>query len=278
MIWKNPRRPLDLTRRGVVMGILNATPDSFSDGGRHGSGAAALAHALRMVGEGAEIIDIGGESTRPGAAAVDAAVEIDRTVPLVRALREQSEVLISIDTSKAEVAAAAIGAGADIVNDVTGFRDEAMARLCARTGAGICVMHMQGDPRTMQKNPCYQAGGGVVTAVGAFFGERLDALTSRGIDPDCICFDPGIGFGKTLDHNLELLRRLGELQRLRPVLLGVSRKSFIGKLTGEDDPGKRDRATAAITALAYRQGVRLHRVHDVAGNVQALRIAEAMEG
>lgn len=258
------------------MGILNATPDSFSDGGKHAQGNAALNHALQMVADGARIIDIGGESTRPGAQTISAQQEIKRTVPLVRSLRNASDVLISIDTSKAEVAAAAIDAGADIVNDVTGLRDQAMIPLCAESGVGICIMHMLGEPRTMQKNPHYEDKGGVVAAVQSFFKERLTFLTSQGIDPDYICFDPGIGFGKTLDHNLELLRHLGDLQQERPVLLGVSRKSFIGTITGEDNPGKRDTATATITALAYQAGIKLHRVHNVPANVQALRCAEAL--
>lgn len=278
MIWKTRSRSIDLTRRGVVMGILNATPDSFSDGGRHAQGEVALSHALRMVQDGAEIIDIGGESTRPGAAQIDVGEEIRRTVPLIEALRLASGVLISIDTSKAAVAGAALEAGADIVNDVTGLRgDPGMARVCAESGAGICVMHMQGEPRTMQECPSYDGDGGVVAAVQSFFAERLETLVAQGIDPEAICFDPGIGFGKTLDHNLELLRHLAELQQDRPLLLGVSRKSFIGMLTGEEDPEKRDAATAVITALAYRSGILLHRVHHVSANVHALRMAELLD-
>lgn len=276
MIWKNPRRALDLTRRGVVMGVLNTTPDSFSDGGKHSQGSEALSRAMMMVTEGAEIIDVGGESTRPGAAAIDVDEEIDRTIPLIQSLRSVSDVLVSIDTSKPAVAAAAIEAGADIVNDVTGFRHHAMISLCAQSGVGVCIMHMQGEPRTMQKNPCYENDGGVVTAVQSFFKERMAALTDANVDPDCICFDPGIGFGKTLGQNLELLNHLGDLQKERPVLLGVSRKSFIGALTGEDDPEKRDHATAAITAMTRRAGIKLHRVHNVSANVQALRLAEAL--
>lgn len=274
MIWKTRRRSLDLSHHGVVMGILNATPDSFSDGGKHSQGDAALQRALEMVDQGAEIIDIGGESTRPGAAKITESEERNRTIPLIQSLRKESDVLISIDTSKASVAASALEAGADIVNDVTGFRDQGMATVCAESGAGVCVMHMQGEPRTMQKNPIYETG--VVSSVQSFFNERLQSLTEQGIDPECICFDPGIGFGKTLEHNLELIRNLDQLQQDRPVLLGVSRKSLIGLLTGEDDPEKRDAATAAITALAFQSGVKLHRVHDVISNVHALRVAEAL--
>lgn len=257
------------------MGILNATPDSFSDGGKYFHTKAALARALEMVSEGAGIIDVGGESTRPGAAAISADEEIKRTVPLIKALRSESKVLISIDTSKVVVAEAAIEAGADIVNDVTGFCEQKMAQLCASAGVGVCVMHMQGEPRTMQRDPHYDNVGGVVAAVASFFQERLETLVSQGIDPESICFDPGIGFGKTLEHNLELLRALGRLQHERPLLLGVSRKSFIASLTGEQDPEKRDAATDVITALAFDKGIRLHRAHDVKGAVNALRIAQS---
>lgn len=258
------------------MGVLNTTPDSFSDGGKHTSHDQALAHALSMVEGGAEIIDIGGESTRPGAPTIEADEEMRRTVSLIEALRKQSEVLISIDTSKVSVAAAALEAGADIVNDVTGFRDDRMVQLCADAGVGVCVMHMLGNPRTMQANPSYDHEQGVCGAVKDFFEERFRTLTSQGMDPECICFDPGIGFGKTLEHNLELLRHLEELQQDRPILLGVSRKSFIGALTGEEDPEKRDFATAAVTVLAHQAGIRVHRVHDVTGNIQALQIVQAL--
>lgn len=275
MIWKTRRSSLDLTHGGAVMGILNATPDSFSDGGQYPHVETALGRALEMVREGAAIIDIGGESTRPGAAAISADEEIKRTLPLLEALRRESEGLISIDTSKVAVAEAAIEAGADIVNDVTGFRDEAMVRLCADAGVGVCVMHMQGEPRTMQQDPHYDNEGGVVAAVASFFQERLETLVAAGMDPGMICFDPGIGFGKTVEHNLELLRNIGSLQNSRPVLLGVSRKSFIGSLTGEQDPAKRDGATAVITALACQQGIMLHRVHDVKSTVEAMRIVHS---
>jgi dihydropteroate synthase len=274
MIWKTRRQTLNLKRDAVVMGILNATPDSFSDGGKYSFAHDALERALEMVEEGAKIIDIGGESTRPGAEPVDAAEEIARTVPIIQKLRNRSDVLISIDTSKVAVAEAAIHAGADIVNDVTGLRDEDMVRLCVSAGVGVCVMHMQGEPRTMQKNPSYESEGGVLAAVQAFFAERLASLQSSGMHTDCICFDPGIGFGKTYEHNLDLLRSMGEMQTSRPVLLGVSRKSVIGRLTGENDPEQRDGATAVITALACQSGIQLHRVHDVKGVVEAIRIAQ----
>jgi dihydropteroate synthase len=277
MIWKTRRFTLDLTRRARVMGILNVTPDSFSDGGLHGDPRAALTHAQRMIAEGAELIDIGGESTRPGALPVSAADEIARTVPVVAALRAEWDGLISIDTAKAEVAAAALAAGADVVNDVTGLRgDPAMAEVCAASGCGVVVMHMQGEPRTMQAAPHYAD---VVAEVRGFFNERMLSLTAAGIDPDALCFDPGIGFGKTLDHNLALLRSLDVLgPQGKAFLLGVSRKSFIGKLLGSDDLALRDWPTVAVTSQARGKGVMLHRVHAVRSNVEALRMTEAILG
>lgn len=257
------------------MGILNVTPDSFSDGGRHQQPDAALAHAMRMIAQGAALIDIGGESTRPGSEPVAAETEIQRTAPVIRALRARWDGWISIDTSKAAVAEAALAAGADVVNDVSGLRaDPAMAPLCAQNGCAVVVMHMQGTPRTMQQAPLYDD---VVAEVRSFFGERMSALTAGGIDPQAICVDPGIGFGKTLDHNLSLLRALDRLAPAgRPILLGVSRKSFIGAILEDSSPGLRDWPTVALTARARGQGVMLHRVHDVRPNVQALRMVEAV--
>jgi dihydropteroate synthase len=266
---------MDLTRRGKIMGILNVTPDSFSDGGRHSDVGAALLHARRMIGEGAEIIDVGGESTRPGAPQVTVEEEIARTRPVIAALRTEWDGCISIDTSKAAVAAAALEAGADVVNDVSGLiADPGMAALCAERGCGVVVMHMQGDPRTMQVAPHY---GDVVAEVRAFFEERLATLAAEGIDPETICFDPGIGFGKTVEHNLKLLRGLGSLPAGgRPLLLGVSRKSFIGRVLGSADLGDRAWPTVAITASAREAGVMIHRVHEVKPNVHALRMTEAI--
>lgn len=282
MLWKTRRHTLDLSHRAVVMGILNATPDSFSDGGLHAAGPTALNFALNMIDEGAEIIDIGGESTRPGAAMITGDEEISRVIPLIEHLRSQSDVLISVDTSKASVAEAALKAGADIINDVTGLAGpesgQAMAEVCRASGAGVVVMHMQGNPETMQQGPDYQDDGGVVDAVSSYFNERLSTLTEFGIDLNCLCFDPGIGFGKTLEHNLSLLRNLGRMQRCvgRPLLLGVSRKSTIGRVTGEANPENRDVGTAVLTAMTCRQGILLHRVHDVKSNVEAIQLAEAM--
>ena len=277
MIWQTRRNPLDLTRRARVMAILNVTPDSFSDGGQHDETGAAILHARRLIAEGAELIDIGGESTRPGAEPVPAAVEIARTVPVVAALRAEWDGLISIDTTKAAVAAAALAAGADIVNDVSGLRaDAGMPGVCAASGCGVVVMHMQGDPRTMQGAPHYHD---VVAEVRAFFAARLAALVAASIQPAALCFDPGIGFGKSLEHNLALLRALGRLSPPgRPLLLGASRKSFLEKLLGAADPVARDGPTAVITALARHQGVMLHRVHAVRPNLDALRVTEAVLG
>lgn len=257
------------------MGILNVTPDSFSDGGRFAASEAALLQARRMIAEGAAIIDVGGESTRPGAAPVPAAEEILRTRPVIEALRAEWDGWISIDTTKAAVAAAALAAGADIVNDVSGLRaDPEMAALCATSGCAICVMHRQGTPRTMQQAPHYQD---VVAEVCAFFKEREASLSDAGINPLSLCFDPGIGFGKTLEHNLALLRALDRLApQTRPLLLGLSRKSFIGKLLGDDSMACRDWPTIALTARAREQGVMLHRVHEVRPNLQAIRMVEAI--
>ena len=277
MLWKTRRGTLDLTRHAQVMGILNLTPDSFSDGGRHARHDAALVHARRMIAEGAAIIDIGGESTRPGATPVSAADEISRTVPVVAALRAEWDGWISIDTTKAAVAAAALAAGADIVNDVSGLRaDPGMPGVCASNTCGVVVMHMQGEPRTMQQAPHYQD---VVAEVRAFFAARLEALVSAGLDHGTLCFDPGIGFGKSPAHNLALLRSLDRLSPPgRPLVLGVSRKSFIGQITGTNDPALRDGPTAILTALARRMGVMIHRVHAVRSNLDALRLAEALLG
>ena len=275
MMWKCRGRTLDLTRTARVMGILNTTPDSFSDGGLHTGPEAALAHARAMIADGADIIDIGGESTRPGAPAVSSDEEMDRVIPVTAALREIWDGFISIDTTKAAVARAALAAGADIVNDVSGLRhDPAMPDVCRESGCGVVVMHMAGTPQTMQANPHYDD---VVAEVAAFFRERMDALSNIGLDPECLCFDPGIGFGKSLEHNLALLAALSTLAPDgRPLLLGVSRKSFIGRLLALETPADRDGATAVLTAIARRDGVMLHRVHAVRENLRALRLAEAV--
>ncbi len=259
------------------MGILNTTPDSFSDGGEFADLEQALAHASGMEQEGAAIIDVGGESTRPGAAEVGVEEELARVVPVIEQFfrLRQAGTLISIDTSKAAVARAAVEAGADVINDVTGLRgDAAMLEVVARCGAGLVIMHMKGTPRTMQASPEYVD---VVSEVREFFEERLELCQSAGIDPERICFDPGIGFGKSLQHNLELLRHLPELRvGTRPLLIGVSRKSFIGKLVGSDAVAERSWGTVALTAYARELGVEVHRVHEVRPNLEALRMAEAI--
>lgn len=273
MLWQTARQTLDLSRRAIVMGILNVTPDSFSDGGRHLGPAAAADHALAMLAEGATLIDVGGESTRPGAAAVGVEEEMARVFPAIEALvRRAPDCLISIDTSKAAVAEGALARGAAIVNDVTALRgDPAMAGVVRAAGAGAVLMHMQGDPRTMQSAPAY---GDVAGEVRAFLEEACAAAVSAGIARECLAVDPGIGFGKTLEHNLELLRRLDALGRAgRPVVLGVSRKGFLAKIAPGED---RLAPTLAITAYARQKGVRVFRVHDVGSNAAALRAVEAL--
>ena len=277
MIWKTRHRVLDLTHQGQVMGILNVTPDSFSDGGKHEEVSKAMEHARQMIAEGACIIDVGGESTRPGAAVVPVAEEIARTVPVISALRTEWEGLISIDTTKSAVAEAALAAGADIVNDVSGLlADAEMAAVCARSGCGVVVMHMQGNPRSMQIAPSYAD---VVAEVRGYFIERLGALAKAGIEPAAMCFDPGIGFGKTLEHNLALLRALdGLAPEGHPLLLGVSRKSFLGKILKIDDLSAREWPTVALTANAREKGIMLHRVHSIRPNLEAIRMTEAILG
>ena len=275
MIWRTSRRVFDLRERGVVMGILNVTPDSFSDGGRFAGTEAAVEHALRMVAEGAEIIDIGGESTRPGSEAVPLDEELRRVVPVIEKLRTLSEVAISIDTSKAAVARAALEAGAEIVNDVTALSgDPAMSAVAAASGAGVVLMHMRGTPRTMQKDPCYD---NVTREVKTYLASRLAAARADRIAPDRLAVDPGIGFGKTVQHNLELIASLGTFADLGcPVLLGASRKSFLATVADGAEPADRDAPTVALTSLGRELGARIFRVHAVRPNVQALRLTEAV--
>ena len=275
MHWRLRNHTLDLSRTARVMGILNTTPDSFSDGGRHAGPEDALRHARQLIADGADIIDVGGESTRPGAGEVAADEEMARVIPVIRALRAEWDGLISIDTMKAAVAEAALAAGADIVNDVSGLRhDPVMPRVCRKACCGVVVMHMRGTPRDMQDAPDYDD---VVAEVGAFFAERLETLTTAGLDPLTLCFDPGIGFGKTVAHNLTLLAELESFAATGwPLLLGLSRKSFIGRVLEIDDPAARDTATAVLTAAARRQGIMLHRVHAVRPALEALRVTEAV--
>lgn len=262
----------------TLMGVLNVTPDSFSDGGRWADLDTAVEHGLQLAAEGATVVDVGGESTRPGAAPVDTAEEIRRTEPVLRELRRllPADVALSVDTTKAAVAEAAIDAGATYVNDVTALRgDAAMAPLVAsHAHVRLCLMHMQGEPRTMQSAPRYDD---VVAEVGAFLRERLTAAEVAGIAPDRIDLDPGIGFGKRIEHNLSLLRHLDRIVALgQPVLLGTSRKSTIGRITGRDVPEERVFGSVSTAVLAYRDGVRAFRVHDVAAHRDALLVAEAI--
>jgi dihydropteroate synthase len=254
------------------MGVVNVTPDSFSDGGLFLDADAAVEHGFRLVEEGADILDVGGESTRPGAEPVSEEEEIRRVVPVVGRLAARSRV--SIDTTKADVARAALEAGASLVNDVSALRfDPAMAELVAETGAGCCLMHMLGEPRTMQEDPRYDD---VVSDVKAFLEERLTFAVAEGIDEERVWLDPGIGFGKTVEHNLELLRRLDEIVAIgRPVVVGTSRKSFLGKLAGGRDEGERLPGTIATNVLALERGASVFRVHDVAQNADALAVAAA---
>lgn len=277
MKWRCLDRTLDLSRRGEIMGIVNVTPDSFSDGGLFATVDAAVDQAKRLIGEGAALIDVGGESTRPGAAEVDEAEEMRRVLPVIsRLAAECPGTILSIDTCKAGVAAAAVAAGARIINDVRGFRDAEMVEVAAESGAGLVVMHMSGNPRTMQSAPVYADLHGEITG---FFRERLGALLAAGVAEEAIVFDPGIGFGKTLDHNLAILRGLDRYTVAdRPILLGVSRKSFLAKVTGSDRIEDRAWGTVAITAHAREQGIRLHRVHEVKPNLEALRMTEAILG
>jgi dihydropteroate synthase len=257
------------------MGVVNVTPDSFSDGGLYLDPQAAIAHGHELAEAGAEILDVGGESTRPGAEPVAAEEELRRVVPVIRGLRE-GDCEISVDTSKAAVAAAALDAGATIVNDVTALRgDPEMARLCAERGATVVLMHMLGEPRTMQRDPRYDD---VVAEVKAFLAERLAAAFAAGIAEERVWLDPGIGFGKTAAHNMELLRRLGELRELgRPLVVGTSRKSFIGKVDGSG-ADERLGGTIASSVLAAAEGAEVLRVHDVAEVGQALAVAAAILG
>ena len=274
-IWTIGKRVFDVSRHGLIMGVLNVTPDSFSDGAQFFTAEKAIQRSLAMAAEGAHIIDIGGESTRPGSKPVAAEEELRRVIAVIENLRGNIDAPISIDTSKAEVARAAIEAGASIVNDVTGGRgDEGMLPLVAETKSALIIMHMQGTPLTMQIRPRYTD---VVEEISDFFRQQYARAIGLNIDPMAIAFDPGIGFGKTLEHNLELLAQLERLRvHDRPLVVGVSRKSFLGKLIGS--PEIRDRLVPglALTSLLRGRGADVFRVHDVKENVHALRVTEAV--
>ena len=272
MHWQTTRHLIDLSRPRV-MGIVNVTPDSFSDGGAHASAADALAHCEALVREGADILDIGGESSRPGAARLDAADELRRVMPVLRGALDLG-VPVSIDTCKAAVMRAVLDAGADIVNDIRALRDPgALDAVAAHPACGACLMHMQGDPASMQRGPAYP--GDVVVEVMAFLADRIATVAARGIDPARIVIDPGIGFGKTPAHNVALLARQRELLALgRPLLVGWSRKSTLGWLTGRP-VGERLPAGIAAALAAVQHGARIVRVHDVAATVDALKVWSA---
>ena len=256
------------------MGVLNVTPDSFADGGRFLDADAAIAHGLELDAAGADVVDVGGESTRPGADSVTTNVEIDRVVPVVAALAARA-VVVSVDTSKADVAAAALDAGAAIVNDVTALSDPAMVELAATTGAGLVLMHMQGEPRTMQENPQYQD---VVEDVAGYLEVAAASAIEAGVRKESICLDPGIGLGKSLGHNLDLLS-LGVARIAKtgyPVLVGASRKSFISGILGSIDTDDRDPASAAAQVLAVASGASIIRSHNVVMALQTVRVADAI--
>lgn len=272
-----PRKPVcaqDFTRP-AVMGILNATPDSFSDGGLHHQASAALAHARRMIDEGADIIDIGGESTRPGALEVPVEAEIARVLPLLTAVRAMTDAVVSIDTRKAEVARAAVGVGAALVNDVSGLTfDPELAPFCMSAGVPVCIMHARGDPETMQDNPRYD---NVLLDVYDFLSAQVLMLAEAGVARDRIIVDPGIGFGKTVPHNLALLNRISLFHSLGcPILLGASRKGFIRTIAKAMDPVARAPGSIAVALAGVAQGVQILRVHDVGETVQALALDRAV--
>jgi len=259
-----------------IAGIINVTPDSFSDGGLHFDPGAAIAHGLRLVGEGADLLDVGGESTRPGADEVSANDEIARVVPVIEALARQTSVPIAVDTSKPEVMRAAVAAGAGFINDVFALRREGALDAAADLKVPVCLMHMQGEPRTMQQAPHYDD---VVSDVRRFLAERIFACEMSGIDKKRIVVDPGFGFGKTLEHNLALLRALDQFVALGvPLLVGLSRKGMIGTLTGRENPADRAAGSAAAALLAAQKGAAIVRVHDVAATRDVLAIWQGVTG
>jgi len=266
-----PTGSLDFSDGCIVMGILNVTPDSFSDGGAFDDVDEAVAHGVAMARAGAAMIDIGPESTRPGSESVSCADQIKRAVPVIKALSEQTDAVISIDTRFAEVAAAAIDAGASVINDITALSDPAMAHLAAEKQVPVILMHMQGKPTTMQQKPVYED---VVAEVLDYLVGRAKIAEDCGVLPERIMIDPGIGFGKTFEHNIELLRNLEHFKETGyRVLLGASRKRFLGQITGKEQPADRVYSTAATTALAAAAGVSIVRVHDVAENVDVVKVA-----
>lgn len=276
--WTVRGRKLALDRT-LVMGVVNVTPDSFYDGGRHATTEEAVAHGLRLLEEGADLLDVGGESTRPGADPVPAGEELDRVLPVVEALvprAETADALVSVDTSKAAVAKACLDAGVHVVNDVTALGDAGMAGVCADAGCGVVLMHMQGTPKTMQDDPTYDD---VMADVCRHLADRRDRAVRAGVPAGSICLDPGLGFGKTPAHNVEILRRLPELRALgHPVLVGPSRKSFLGRLTGKPEAEERLWSTLGAVAVSALKGAHVLRVHDVAEAKQVLAVVDAVHG
>jgi dihydropteroate synthase len=266
---------LDFSRRTYVMGILNVTPDSFSDGGLFFSEEKAIEHALRLVEDGADIIDIGGESTRPGSEPVPAREEIRRTIPVIRAISKEVKIPISIDTYKAEVAAAALDAGASMVNDISGLRfDPDMPGVVARYDVPVIIMHIKGRPKDMQVNPVYEA---LIPEIIDYLRISIRLALKFGISEDRIIIDPGIGFGKTFEHNLEIIKNLKEFTLLeKPVAIGVSRKAFIGRILGDVPPSERLEGTAAAVAISIFNGANIIRVHDVKEMVKVARVADSI--
>jgi|TARA_B110000116_G_C16789067_1_gene562650 dihydropteroate synthase len=274
--WSIREKSYDLSKRGMIMGIINTTPDSFSDGGLFESSEAAIQRAIELENEGASIIDFGGESTRPGAEKVSVKEELNRILPAVEKFGEirSPKTLISIDTQKVEVAEAGLAAGADIINDVTGFSDPAMREVAAESKCGIVIMHMAGNPRTMQISPNYS---NVTAEVITFLNEQIALCESDGISRERIIVDPGIGFGKSLEHNLELIRSIPQITEIkRPLLIGASRKTFIGEILENNDINEREWPTVALTSYCREQGATLFRVHSVKQNLDAMLMTEAI--
>jgi dihydropteroate synthase len=275
LVWRCRDRAFACGERTLVMGIVNVTPDSFSDGGRSLDPDDAVKHGLRMAADGADILDVGGESTRPGAAPVGVEEELGRVLPVIRGLiDEDPELVVSVDTRKAEVARAAVEAGASIVNDVTAGADPGTFAFVRESGAGLVLMHMRGEPTTMQDEPRYDD---VVTDVKDFLADRIGAAVAGGVPRDRLCADPGIGFGKTTAHNLSLLHDVAAFRELRvPILVGVSRKRFLGELTGVTEPAERREGTAGAVAWCAAAGVDIVRVHDVREMARVVRVVDAI--
>ncbi len=275
LVWRCRDRELPLGERTLVMGIVNVTPDSFSDGGMFEDAEAAVVHGVRLREEGADVLDVGGDYTRPGSDPVGVDEERARVLPVIEGLRRGApEALLSVDTRKAAVASEALAAGAEVVNDIGAGTDPDMFDVVASAGAGMVLMHMRGEPKNMQADPRYED---VVEEVRGFLAERLDEAVEAGIGRDRLCVDPGIGFGKNLEHNLALLRAIGSFRELGvPVLAGVSRKRLIGELSGTDDPAGRLEGSVAAAVWCTSQGVEMVRVHDVGPTVRALRVVDAI--